>query len=92
MSLLSLLPRLSLCPIRLGMLFSFHFISFHFISFHFISSSFSLNSRKSLVYFCISSLAELSLRRELLSFHGYVDFLWVFVVFVVVVVVVATEV
>ena len=38
-------------------------------------STFSLNSRKSLISFFISSLTKLSLSRELFSFHEYVGFL-----------------
>jgi hypothetical protein len=38
-------------------------------------SIFSLNSRKSLISFFISSLTKLSLSKELFSFHVYVDFL-----------------
>ena len=39
-------------------------------------SIFSLNSRKPLISFFISSLTKLSLSRELFSFHVYVVFLW----------------
>jgi hypothetical protein len=42
--------------------------------FGYVVASFSLNSKKSLIYFFISSLTELSLWR-LFNFHVYVGFL-----------------
>jgi hypothetical protein len=45
-----------------------------FCMFGYDVSSFSLNLIKSLISF-ISSLTKLSLSKELLSFHEYVDFL-----------------
>jgi hypothetical protein len=38
-------------------------------------SSFSLNSRKSLISFFLYSLTKLSLSREMFCFHGFVGFL-----------------
>ena len=43
--------------------------------FGYVLASFSLNSKKSLISFFISSLTELSLSRLLFSFHVYVGFL-----------------
>jgi hypothetical protein len=43
--------------------------------FGYVVSSFSLNSKKSLISFFISSLTKLSLSRALFSFHVYVGFL-----------------
>jgi hypothetical protein len=43
--------------------------------FGYVVPLFSLNSKKSLISFFISSLTKLSLNRELLSFHVYVGFL-----------------
>jgi hypothetical protein len=42
--------------------------------FEYVVSSFSLNSKKSLISFDISSLTKLSLSRVLFSFHMYVEF------------------
>jgi hypothetical protein len=44
--------------------------------FGYVVASFSLNSKKSLVSFFISTLTKLSLRRVLFSFHVYVCFLF----------------
>jgi hypothetical protein len=41
----------------------------------YVVASFSLNSKKSLNAFIISSLTKISLSRVLFSFHMYVDFL-----------------
>ena len=43
--------------------------------FGYVVASFSLNSKKSLIAFFISSLTKLSLSRGLFSFHVYVGFL-----------------
>jgi hypothetical protein len=43
--------------------------------FEYIVASFSLNSKKSLISFFISSLTKLSLSKVLFSFHVYVGFL-----------------
>jgi hypothetical protein len=43
--------------------------------FGYVVASFSLNSKKSLIYFFISSLTKLSLSRVLFSFHVNVGFL-----------------
>jgi hypothetical protein len=41
--------------------------------FEYVVPSFSLNSKKPLIFVCIPSLTKLSLRRALFSFHVYED-------------------
>jgi hypothetical protein len=68
----------------MGALNSMNFpLSTAFIMFHkygYAESLFSLNFRKSLIYFLIVFLNMLSLRRKLYGFHGYVDFPFFFLV------------
>ena len=52
------------------------FIVFH--KFGYVVALFSLNSKKSLIYFILSSLTKVSLSRVFFSFHVNVDFLLLF--------------
>jgi hypothetical protein len=50
--------------------------------FGYVVASFSLNSKKSLISFFISSLIKISLSRVLFSFHVNVDFLIFIIIFI----------
>ena len=58
-----------------AMIFAFNTVLIVSHMFGYVGYSFSLNSRKFLISFFISSLTQWSLSRELFSFHEFVGFL-----------------